>query len=756
MTSSAHSRVRPALAAMALCAVLLLAPATGQGGEGRPVQLNAPLTTMVPADHVPALPSRLEAEVVVGADAPADLGVGAFVADGHGRWFRSPQTRRLPPGRHQLSFDLGDHAALVSEPDRAQWSAYARGMATQAGLFLWSQSASRATIRIERLEVAGGSRAASMAIPRLCDLAIDGLDAQAGVARGRTGARWSLSLRPDPFPDQPYDQARFQLQALITGPDGQQWQLAGFYRQPLELIDHGDREQGVPTAGARFEVRFRPGLPGVYKVRLEATWAGQLRPVAMNLPDLVVSGEPWDDFVRVDPVDPRFFSTGSRIDHSRFYWPVGLNLHSVWDMRTRDCCHTKLTPHRLWNAYEAYLRRLAASGGTAAEIWLCSWSLVLEWRGDWTEFHGVGRYSDENAERLDRVLDLAYSLGIRINLVINNHGQASTSCDKEWDNNPWNAANGGPLAQAEKYFTDQLPLDGQDRYRRYIIARWADHPAVLGWKLWSEQNLTVGGGNLRQWHIHAAERWQSLDHYGHGVTTHWAGDYRSCDRAIVQQPGMDYICIDAYHGRETLLAQLVWDGLNAGDGFAQYHKPILVTEFGGSPGAAPQPQLIAEHHSGPWAGLVGGNAGAPMLWWFEWVDQREQWSPYRAVTRFLAGEDLRGPDAKPSVLATGGGQGGIWSRAWTRPGRILGYLMDQDWGQFGETNRVQEGVVVHVGDSVQAGTMVVEWWDAESGERLAVERLEHAVGPLDLAVPKFTHHLAYKLYRDGAAPTAQR
>jgi hypothetical protein len=774
----------PVLILVVVAVGFVQAAQTPQAPEPRRIELQSPMNTMVRAEQVPRAPLHIEAEIVVGQDAPDDLGVGAFVSDGHGRWFRSPTTSQLDPGRHLLSFDLSDHADLVCEPNRACWDAYARSQVREAGLYFWSATASRTAIQIIRLQVsaegtpASGSPTPAVASPaplapataanptavlptaaRLCrlqDLRLDGMNAGSTVMRGRTGARWTLSLRPDPFPSQPYDLARFTLAAVITTPDGQQVRIGGFYRQPLDLVDEGDRELGLPTAGGRFEVRYRPGLPGTYKMSLEAAWDGQAKPLTMTLPDLVVDGDPWDDIVRADPLDPRFFSTGSRIDQRRFFWPIGLNLHSVWDMRTRDCCRTILTPGRLWNAYDAYLRRLAAAGGTAAEIWLCSWGLALEWRGEWTEFHGAGCYSDQNAERLDRVLDLASSLGIRVNLVINNHGQASTGCDKEWDANPWNTANGGPVDQAEHFFTDAAALDGQERYRRYIIARWADHPAVLGWKLWSEQNLTAGGGNLRAWHVHAAERWEALDHYGHGVTTHWSGDYHAPDRGIVEQPALSYVCIDAYHGRETLLAQLIWDGNNAGDSLARFGKPVLVTEYGGTSGAGPQAQIIAEHHSGPFAAMVSGCSGSPMLWWFEWVDQRDQWSPYSAISRFLAGEDLRGADAKPVALNTSGGDGALWARAWSRPGRLLGYVLDADWGQLGEVDRAQAHVTVHVGDQVQAGAMIIEWWDAEKGIVVGQATIMHEAGPLDLTAPAFSRHLAFKLYREHAPRTALR
>ncbi len=256
--------------------------------------------------------------------------------------------------------------------------------------------------------------------------------------------------------------------------------------------------------------------------------------------------------------------------------------------------------------------------------------------------------------------------------------------------------------------------------------------------------------------MHAAERWRELDHYGHGVTTHWAGDYRSPDRGVVEQPALDYVCIDAYHPRTTLLAQLLWDGANAGDCMVRYGKPILVTEYGGTAGAGPQAQIIAEHHSGHFAALVSGNSGSPMLWWFEWVDQREQWSPYAAIARFAAGEDLRGQDAASLVLATSGGQGELWARAWARPGRLLGYVLDREWGQLGEVEKRHSDVVINLGERFAAGAWKVEWWDAESGARLSAAVVSHHGGAFDLAAPAFSRHLAFKLIAEPVQPTAQR
>ena len=124
-----------------ILALLLLCVLTATGGETvavRVVTLSAPLNTLIPVESLVALPDRLDAELDIPANAPADLGVSAYVADAHGRWFRSPRALPLRPGRQKVSFDLGDGADLIGEPHRAQWSRWSREQIAKAGLFLWS------------------------------------------------------------------------------------------------------------------------------------------------------------------------------------------------------------------------------------------------------------------------------------------------------------------------------------------------------------------------------------------------------------------------------------------------------------------------------------------------------------------------------------------------------------------------------------------------------------------------------------------
>jgi hypothetical protein len=705
----------------------------------RTVVLNSPLTTVVRVTEPVQGPlSAVTASITVPADAPADLGVGVFVVDQHGRWFQGLLAGTLTPGTHQIVLPVIGSETLISQNERGAWNAANAAQVRGAGLFFWSASASRAAMTVTDLRaVALESAAMAPTAPALMAVRTSGTAVS-------TGERWTFDACPTPFPSNPFHAAEFSLDAVITTPDGKTQSIPGFYNQPMAQRDRGDRDEVMSATAGKFSLRFRPQQPGQHHIQVTARW-GQHR-ISYDLPPLNVTGSAWDGYVRVDKNDPRFFSVAGE-----FWWPIGPNLRSVYDLRGSEHLHTILTPDRGLFAYDAYLRRLAAHHVTAVEVWLSSWNFALEWRASWPGFYGQGRYNMINAWRLDELLDLAYRLGIRVNLVLHNHGQASTNSDAEWDNNPYNLAVGGTLNQAAELFTHPDALAGQAQLRRYLVARYADHPAIMGWKLWSEVNLTAGrGSTLRTWHEQASAAWKALDTYGHPITTHWCSDYNLVDREIAAQPGIDYLCIDAYHGNARLLADVLWSSTMdpvPRRGLMQFNKPVLTTEYGGNWDACPKPKLLAEHASGPWAALVSGHAGSPMLWWFEWLDQGNYFAPYPAISRFIAGEDLRGSASRSIVLNAVSAHGNLWLRGWSRPGRLLGYLQDSEWGRQGGVGVTHSDARVEIGSNIAAGNMDIEWWDPNTGERLQTIKVQHPGGPLALQPPAFSQHLAFKLTR---------
>jgi hypothetical protein len=656
------------------------------------------------------------------------LGIGAWAGDAHGAWFQRLVPGMLAPGDHTLTIDLDGQA--VGEPLPSRFTRADAAVCPRTGLVLWSADPVPRSIRIEATVAELPTPAATE--HRLGVVQVDGAL--------RTGERWNLRFVPAPLPVDPFDPEAFTAVLVVTEPGGGERRINAFWEEPQALRDSGDREDALRTGPGAFAVRYRPQAPGDHRLRLEATWAGGAA-VAWDLGTRVATGEPFAAFAQRDAQDPRFLSVGGR-----WWWPVGLNVRSTYDLRSRDRLGTTVGWNRGSAFYGEALGRLAAAGGDAAEVWLAGWNLGLEWNAGWKGFGGVGRYNQENAARLDRVLDAAWDRGMRLNLVVANHGQGSSTSDAEWNLSPYNRCNGGWLDHPGALFREARALAAQDRYRRYLAARYSDHPALMGWKLWSEVQLTAAGDATRAWHEQAGASWARHDPWHRPLTTHWADNWRAVDAAVATLPVIDYVTIDAYRG-EGAAASLLADSLLR-PAWAK-GRPVVVTEYGGHWNACPEPRMRADLASGAWAGLVSGHAGAPMLWWHEWVAQRGGWESFGAIRRFIRGEDLRGSAARSAALTVSGGAG-LWCRAWVRPGRILGYACDLGWGTDGGEGNEQRAVLIRVGEDVAAGHVSLEWWDADSGTVLSTSEFTHSGGALTLPAPTFRRHIAFKLVRDAA------
>ena len=299
--------------------LLILVLAMGLGATERTVMVGGPLTaTIASTQTLAGLPAVLQAVVIVPGDAPPDLGVGAWVADRHGLWFQVVRPGRLAPGRQVLEFRLDGEARLQPEGHAGAWDALLAAQAWQTGLLFFTSTAQSCRLAVERLEPKALPPPPKAATFRLHDLETAG-------AAAVTGERWQLRFRPQPAPAEAFDPQRFAATAEFTGPDGAVERVAAFYRQPMELLDRGDREEATPSRAAQWEVRWRPRHPGRWAVRLRAEWDGVER-VVCDLPAVQVSGPAWDDYVRVDAVDARFLSRGG----GRFARARRRNAHAGW------------------------------------------------------------------------------------------------------------------------------------------------------------------------------------------------------------------------------------------------------------------------------------------------------------------------------------------------------------------------------------------------------------------------------------------
>jgi hypothetical protein len=718
--------------------VELAKPGAAVRSPGRSVvsaSLEAPLATVLELGRVPEDHGTLEIEI----DGPLHgAGLVVWRADRHGRWFQRIVQPELANGPQRLTIDVSASAPLLPVGHQAAWNPATEVESQRVGLLVYADRPLQGQVQVD---ARWRPFTAVETAPQLTAITT-------APAQVRTGQRIELSARPEPFPAWPLDQDNFALDLAVTAPNGDVIRYAGFVDQPFRRVDRGDREDLLADGPPCFTVRWRARMPGPHRLRLEARWAGGGQAV-VDLPEVLAEGPAWDDIARVDAVDPRFLSS-----HGAFVWPIGQNLNSTYDVRSRGAMSTKLTPNRGTFVREALLERLAAAGGTGGETWLSPWNLGLEWTDAWPGYHGAGRPNLGNAWALDCYLDLAERRGMRIVLSIFNHGQGrdGSGAEDDWPYHPLRAANGGWLDGPPGLFTDERALRRQANLFRYLAARWGDSPALLCWKLWAEVNLVhVPIEAVRTWHAGAAEMFARFDPWRHPVTTHWCGDWHNPDPVIAALPGMDMLTIDAYHGEGTMIAELLGQSTRPAnrdqDGLWRYAKPVLVTEYGGSAGGCSSQRMEAEHAIGGWAAFVHGHAGAPMLWWFEWIDQGARYAPFGALSRFTAGEDLRNPLARTAALGMRGSEARLWCRAWQRPGRMLGYAVDSGWAVQGGEAAEQRGAILDAG-SVSPGAMTLQWWDADLGIMLQSIALNHTGGQLLQPVPAFRRHIAFKLWRN--------
>lgn len=537
------------------------------------------------------------------------------------------------------------------------------------------------------------------------------------VATGRTFAN-------------PFDPQEVEVWAVFAGPGGAQ-RVQGFWYQGFARrleTDAGTRSAAggrqvlVPTGEQGWRIRYTPQVPGVYTCRVFLRDRDGTVTVAEG-PAFTVAPGHHTGFVRISRHDPAYFAC----DNGDLYFPMGENMGWGNAGRTYD--------------YDVWCRRLAAAGGNCIRVWMSSWAFAIEGPEG-----GPGDYGPrlDRAWELDYLFGLCEELGIRIVLVLVNHGSVSTFCNPDWDRNAYNRQNpGGFLDQAAAFFTDAQARDLFRRRLRYIVARWAHSPSLLAWELFNEVDLTDGWrqckGAVAEWHGEMARYIRSLDPYGHLITSSYMGD--TLDPLLWHLPELDFVQYHTY-GHRDLVPHIA----AAVSHLAQYGRPVCVAEFGtDTRGADTNDREGVWLHEGIWAAVFAKAAGAAWPWWWDTcVHPLDLYRHWLGLSRFLAGEALDREHYQPVQPACQGAQ----AYALASPRRILLWLKNPAWTWSAAPGPypVATGVEVTV-DAV--GTWQVEWWDTGNGT--VVERGEVAAEPkgLVLSRPVLPTDLAAKLVRMG-------
>ncbi len=280
----------------------------------------------------------------------------------------------------------------------------------------------------------------------------------------------------------PYDPDEADVRVTFSGPGGARLAMPAFATVEHSRALVGGQEQLTETSGVRWMVRATPPVAGDW------TWQATIRVGGVSTTTAPVAfrceADPDGHGVpRVSDVDGRYLAFA---DGSPFV-PRGENLSWYGPGGTYD--------------YDRWLDALAARGANWVRVWMPSWAMGIEWSDT-----PLGDYRNrmDRAWQLDHVLEAARERGIVVQLVLLNHGAFSTTTNSEWAENPYNAANGGPLAEPAELFTDTTARALFEQRLRYVVARWGAFPNLV-WELWNEVDATGGDpAAVTAWHADVA------------------------------------------------------------------------------------------------------------------------------------------------------------------------------------------------------------------------------------------------------------
>lgn len=440
--------------------------------------------------------------------------------------------------------------------------------------------------------------------------------------------KFELTLDLSATYQNPFDPAQIDVWAVFRSPRGRSVRVNGFLDQPFSRRLVNGREEIVPAGAPVWRVRFAADETGVWEYRVYARDRSGEREVGPRKFRVTPSPDP--GFVQI-----------SRNNPSVFAFPSGKPFFAVGE----DMC---------WGGqrgsfdYDTWLPRLAKAGGNWIRIWMCSWNCGLEWtaepHGDWRtgDYHGLGVYSLGNAWKLDHILDTAAANRVFVMLCFGTYGELASGGyfnEGQWKANPYNAANGGPCAAPDDFWTDPRARAFYRQRLRYIAARYGWRTNIHSWELWNE--IAADTPAKVAWHKEMAQflkgtgpfKGRPADPFHHLLTTSYGAD------ALWRMPEYDFTQTHNYGvGTTPDHAPIVHADALA---FIRYRKPHLMSEFGidwrKSDRDYDPKGLGVNLHNAIWSAAASGDAGTAMIWyWDNYVDPLDLYREYKAVSRFAA------------------------------------------------------------------------------------------------------------------------
>jgi hypothetical protein len=564
--------------------------------------------------------------------------------------------------------------------------------------------------------------------------------AASGPAAAGTCPTFEAPIADVPPVANPFDPSEVGVDVTFTSPGGVVSTVPAFFDQDYTRALVSNRERLSASGAPGWRVRFTPGEPGTWTWRTSVAVDGGA-PTVSDAATFTCALDPTSHgFLRRSSDDDRYLAW----DDGTPYTALGENLSWYGARGTYD--------------YDAWLDQLAAHGATWIRVWMPTWAFGLETitrdgSGAIVQ-SSLGDYTTrlDRAWQLDYVVEAARARGIVVQLVLQNHGPFSTTSNSEWADNPYNAANGGPLTTPTQFFTDPAAKDLFVRRMRYVVARWG-YATNLVWEFWNEVDLTnASPADVIAWHAEMGDRLRALDPYDHLQTT-------SVDGALLSNPAA---WTPLFALPQIDMSQLHFYGIG---NLAPLDFTTFVPTFVAPLLALGKPMLVAEagvDYRGPaetiaadpngqgfhellWTGLFSGGYGSGMTWWWDnVVHPLGQYPTFDGLGALLDGVALDrehfGRDGATATAATGALQafplrGDRTVLAWVRN--------PANWWHQPDSTPVEGGHLDLTG--LASGTWQVELVDPYSAAVSDAGTVEVAGGVTSVPLPTFTREVAVRL-----------
>ena len=342
------------------------------------------------------------------------------------------------------------------------------------------------------------------------------------------------------------DSSRAAVTAELTAPSGRVLRAPAFHWQSA------DPYANAPGQETAWRVRFTPVETGPYVLRLLAARDGG--------PETELARSAFESLAANVPGFLRRAGRGFRSDSGEAFFPLGVN--RCWG-----------DPRRM-DRYLEDMDLLAASGANCLRVWVAPWWIPLE--------PAPAQFDAVAAARLDLIFERAESLGLRLILCIEQHGNLEPAGGEIglWNKHPYNAANGGPCQRRTDFFTSPDARRLFKNRLRYMVARWGHSTALMSWELFNEVewvNYDNEGFHRYQdavasWHVEMSEFLRGVDPYARLIST---SSHAGLQRRLVQRNALDFVQVHIYD-QDNLMGRMT----EALAPLRELPVPLLAGEFG--------------------------------------------------------------------------------------------------------------------------------------------------------------------------------